>query len=228
MTDCFYTPLERTWYGTNGLKDGAADALQLIKQAMRGRDWDFVIQTLTKHPSFANAIFPLDREQSTLLHAAVKWNAPPAFVEGLVQLGLPRSVRDIHGRQAYEVAAARGHEQLVPLLLPKPVIEVDEQELARIGKLFHGLLRSFMVVFEPPSPTWLPQLSILTEAEQVRVWFPISGMAGGCRFWLEKTKVEPALLIESWSRLSDSRATLHRISPWEIVIVREKLLSIER
>lgn len=203
------------------MNDDSIEESEAIESALRKNNWLAVVEVLQACPSIGNAIFPKNRGQSTLLHVAAERNAPPDFVAELVRLGVFRTVKDAYGRQPHQIAKRNGFEELAWPLQPELAVELDPDCLGLIQEMFHGLLRTFMRAYHTPVQLRLPQLSILLEVQDVRVWFPIPGMAGGCNFWLEKEESEYALHAESWCRICGGSGMHHRITPTEIVLIEE-------
>ena len=78
-----------------------------------------------------------------------------------------------------------------------------------------------MLVFKVSLQMRLPQLSVLTEGYDLAVWFPIPGMYGGFHFWLDNWDGNAVLISESWCRIS-GEVMRHRITPFEVVLVKEE------
>jgi hypothetical protein len=214
----------RTWYGAISLKGMNYDLLsesKAIDQALAAGDWPSVIQVLGGCPDLVNAVFPKNRKQSTLLHMAAVGEASPYFVEELLRLGAFRTVKDASGLQAVEIAERTGAEHLLTLLRPETNRNLEPDRLSFIQEMFHGFLRTFMLAYKTPVPLRLPQLSIFTEVDQLRVWFPIPMMAGGCNFWIEEEERKSVLHAQTWCRISGGSGMHHQITPFEITLIEE-------
>ena len=58
----------------------------------------------------------------------------------------------------------------------------------------------------------LPQLEMLLELDGYSVWFPIIGMYGGFRYWLENDSSGPALLAYNECRVVGGSEQMHKIT----------------
>jgi hypothetical protein len=214
----------RTWYGAislKGMNDHLLSESKAIDQALAASDWPSVIQVLEGCPDLVNAVFPKNRRQSTLLHMAAAGEVSAYFVEQLLRLGAFRTVRDASGLQAVEIVERTGADHLLTLLKPEINRNLEPERISFIQEMFHGFLRTFMLAYKTPVPLRLPQLSVFTEVDQLRVWFPIPMMAGGCSFWIEEEKSQSVLHAETWCRICSGSGMHHRITPFEITLLEE-------
>jgi hypothetical protein len=214
----------RTWYGAISLKGMNYHLLsesKAIDQALAAGDWPSVIRVLEGSSDLVNAVFPKNRKQSTLLHMAAVGEASPYIVEELLRLGAFRTVKDASGLQAVEIAERAGADYLLTLLKPETNRNLEPERLSFIQEMFHGFLRTFMLAYKTPVPLRLPQLSVFTEVDRLRVWFPIPMMAGGCNFWIEEEERQSVLHAETWCRICDGSGMHHRITPFEITVIEE-------
>ena len=94
----------RTWYGALSATGMTYQDLfpesEAIDRALSQNDWHAVIQELEKCTDLVNAVFPRNRQQSTLLHVAAERHVPVSCVEHLLHLGAFRTIRNASGRQA--------------------------------------------------------------------------------------------------------------------------------
>jgi len=56
------------------------------------------------------------------------------------------------------------------------------------------------------------ELPELTGSEQLEKWFPVPGMCGGFKYWLEGEGDEAKLVTESWSRTTEGSGQRHEIT----------------
>jgi len=214
----------KTWYGALSAKGMNSELLEESKEielALKHDDWGRVMYVLQTNPDLVNAVFPKNKEQFTLLHLAARRRAPIVYVEDLVRLGAFRTIKDASGLQALAVAERVWAEHLFSVLRPKVARAIDPERLSFIQEMFHGFLRTFMLAYKTPVPLRLPQLSIFTEVDQLRVWIPIPMMAGGCHFWVEEEGNEFVLHAETWCRICGGSGMHHRITPFEITLLEE-------
>lgn len=59
----------------------------------------------------------------------------------------------------------------------------------------------------------LPELGPVTEYERATFWFPVPGMSGGFKYWLEADGAEPKLVSESWCRAVEGSGERHEVTP---------------
>jgi hypothetical protein len=192
-----------------------------IARAVAADDWAAMMPLLSEYPDLVNMTLRRDRSWSTLLHWAAANDAPEEFVRELTRLGAFRSVRDPAGKRAIDIVASKERQTLVELFDPKLEQTVSPEHLSFMQELFHGLIRAAMLGYHVSVPLRLPQLSILTERQDIAIWFPVPGMAGGFHFWLEKEEHSHVLLAESWSRIVGGSGMRHRITPFEVILLEE-------
>ena len=182
-------------------------------------DWSGLLAFLQRNRELVNSPLYNQRNWSTLLHQAVRLEAGQATVRDLIDLGALRTIRDSNGRRPVDAATNAQLLHLTALLKPKVKSKVDVRTLFMIQELFHGLTRATIRIFCSGQELWLPQLSILTEPGQAAIWFPIPGMYGGFRCWLDETGESPALIAESFCRIVDGSGRRHRITSNEVILV---------
>lgn len=220
-------PVERTtrqWNGAltiAGMNGKLVSEWERVSGAVKEGNMSVVMSLLHENPDLVNAVYRKGRSWFTLLHWAAAIDAPKEFVGDLIDLGAFRTVRDSSGQRPADVAARRGLVILYDILEPKVIEHGEEERLALIQELFHGLVRAAMVAYKVRKPLRLPQLSVLTELPSSALWFPIPGMAGGFHFWLEHNTNGSALIAESWCRICGGSGMRHRITPFEILLQEE-------
>jgi hypothetical protein len=212
----------RHWDGVIRGKPGEPFAEKdRIQAALDGADWAGFLRLLRDNPKLVNAVLPKRNAWCHVLHQATRCHAPAGLIDELVGLGAFRTITDSAGRQPVDLAKKEGFGDLVASLRPAIEYPVEPERLARIQELFHGLIRSVMLVFKVSLQMRLPQLSVLTEGYDLAVWFPIPGMYGGFHFWLDTWDGNAVLISESWCRIS-GEVMCHRITPFEVVLVKEE------
>ena len=220
MAESFERP-GKEWNGVPGTKQELTDLRRELAAGVERGDWTGYFSRPAGNPRPVNLAF-LDRGAwSTLLHEAVRLNAPSEFVRELVRLGAFRTVKDSQGLRPVDLASKKGFVHLVEPLEPRSGPPAHSNRLEHMQELFHGLIRSTLLTYNVRETLWLPQLSILAESSADSIWFPIPGMYGGFHFWLEGTDRSSALVAESWSRVVGGSGMRHRITPVEVVLEEE-------
>ena len=153
----------------------------------------------------------------TPLHQAAWLGAPESVVTELIELGASRRLPTGDGRTAHDIAAAGGHERLLPLLEPTVRNPTPDHVLARLDRglvgLIEGRIRPDLTVRVRPLPT-----ALLTELEPgTTVWFPIPGMYGGFAVRLEMSYLE----VQSWSRVVGGSGQAHVVTAEGVTLVAE-------
>lgn len=90
---------------------------------------------------------------------------------------------------------------------------VDCKVLNKLETQLHALMRERAGRFIAPQELQLPTLKArsLPTAEHP-VWFPVPGMFGGFKYWLESTEEPVRLLCDSWSRVVEDSEQRHEIT----------------
>jgi hypothetical protein len=90
--------------------------------------------------------------------------------------------------------------------------QVSYETLCAIQAHFHAVIRgrAAMLIDEHNLP--LPELAPLLNAKQPDAWFPIPGMYGGFRYWLEGDGPGTRLVTESWCRVAGGSGQRHVIT----------------
>lgn len=189
-----------------------------LADAARDAQWDQVMRLLRDEKGLTPDHWRVGGSSwFTPLHQAAWSGAPAGVVEDLVTLGASRTLTTSDGRTARDIAAATGHDALLPLLEPDPrnptgrdVLSALDEHLAR---LVEERIRPQLAVRLRPLQT-----AILTELERgSRVWFPIPGMYGGFSIALMRNYLE----VESWSRVVGGSGQAHVITAEGAVLVDE-------
>lgn len=220
MAESFERP-SKEWNGVPGTKQELSDLRRELAAGVERADWTGYFSTPAGNPRQVNLAYRDRGSWSTLLHEAVRLNAPLEFVRELVRLGAFRTVKNSQGLRPVDLASEKGFVHLVETLEPGPGQPVNSNRLEHIQELFHGLIRSTMLIYNVRATLWLPQLSILTEPSADSIWFPVPGMYGGFHFWLDETDGSTALIAESWCRVAGGSGMRHRITPVQVLLEEE-------
>lgn len=85
--------------------------------------------------------------------------------------------------------------------------------LSAIQERFHALILERAVELQATTKLKLPELSVESTCEDAAEWFPVPGMYGGFKYWLQGEGKNPKLVIESWSRIVFGSGRRHEIYP---------------
>lgn len=183
-----------------------------LADAARDYDWKRMIEILEKDPSLINVTRLEGSTGYTPLHRCAHGGAPAEIVQKLLNLGAWRTLRTDDGKTALEIATNRGNVHLIPVLEPVLVHQVPEETLEAIQAYFHKVISDRAQFLLDGKSYRLPQVSVLLEMENPRMWCPIPGMYGGFLFWLGDTGTDAKLVSESWCRVAGGSGQRHKVS----------------
>ena len=123
-----------------------------LADAARGGNWKRVLATIRENPAWVNAARPGGSSAFTPLHQAAYNGAPPHVVEALLDAGAWRLLRAASGELPVDIAAKRGHRQLLELLTPRPTAPVDPEELRVMEVYLHASVNARFGDLEQFSP----------------------------------------------------------------------------
>jgi len=213
------------WYGNPPLEELSVESLaerNNVATLAKSGHWTELSGFLKNNPSLVNSIRPGGHSWFTPLHQVAYNNAPRAVVLELIQLGAFRTLRNSSGERPVDIARNKGFNDCTDLLEPEVRRPVNSLQLASIQELFHGLVRAVSIQNRVAMILRLPELSVLTEFDDLKLWIPISGMYGGFNIWLEpRNDHHAALITESWCRVVDGSGMRHRITPTQVVLLEE-------
>jgi hypothetical protein len=184
---------------------------QRVADAAHGYNWSRLLTTLAEHPELVNSTRPGSGSRFAPLHQAAYGKAPIEVVERLLALGAWRTLRNARGERPVDVAARRGHRQIMPVLEPVLKRQVPLGILLKIQEHFHAVIRECAGGFIEGHALRLPELEPLLEMDYPSVEFDIPGMMGGFSYELVKTGVEAKLFTKCCSRF-DGRLLMHEIT----------------
>jgi hypothetical protein len=208
MSDIVWDGVTRTgWLGPE--HEALREALGKLRVA---GEWDAVIKMVRMDRSLANAITLDDDRHRAPLHDVALAGAPRVVARVLVRLGAWRTLRDANGDRPLDVADRAGHVDLLHVLEPTLRHGPDAEVLAEIEAQFHVLIRSRAAVQVDEHGLRLPQLSVLRELAEPKMYFPVPGAAGGFSYWLDHIAQASVLVSESWSRTVADSGQRHIVS----------------
>ena len=94
-------------------------------------------------------------------------------------------------------------------------------DLQRITAHFHDIIRQRAGRLIEEQRLELPTLASVPDSEGGAAWFPVPGMYGGFKYWLENRTDSPELICESWCRVVDGSGQRHRITVAGAELVEE-------
>lgn len=161
-------------------------------------------------PALANAVRPGEETGFALLHHVAHAGATSSVAMTLIAHGAWRTLRDAKGDRPLDVARARGHGHLEPVLRPVLLQRVPPSTLTAIERHFHVVIRGIVGELEQEAGLRLPRLEPMLERFGAW-WFPVPGMYGGFRYQLIREGPDAALLSESWCRIVDGSEQRYEI-----------------
>ncbi|MFD8597846.1 ankyrin repeat domain-containing protein [Kitasatospora sp. NPDC059646] len=185
--------------------DEVADA------AYRG-DWPALVAVVEKSPGLANTRRTGGRSGWAPLHQAAWHGAPPEVVRQLLRAGAWRTLRAADGERPVDVAVRLERHELVGLLEPAPLRPLADRSLRAMEEYLHALVRIRTADFGVKLALNLPQISVLTELPEGKVWFPVPGMYGGFSIALEDAETSPRLSVSSHCRVAGYSGQTHHIT----------------
>jgi hypothetical protein len=99
--------------------------------------------------------------------------------------------------------------------------QVPEATLRAIQQHFHEVIRGRAAELIDEQGLELPDLSPLLSTDESEAWFPIPGMYGGFRYWLEGEGETAKLITESWCRVVGGSGQRHEITAQGSRLVEE-------
>lgn len=183
--------------------------------------WDTVFEILEENPHFINATRLGGHSLYTPLHQAAHGGASISVVQRLVGCGAFRSLRNAKGERPVDIAKRIGHGEIARALAPDVHHEVQSTALRDLQDCFHGVIRERANQLVEEHSLRLPELEVLTELAEPRMWFAVPGMYGGFHFWLEVEEGGPVLISESWCRVSEGSGQRHEIRNGSAQLVDE-------
>lgn len=171
-----------------------------------------------------NQFWPGDGTLSTVLHRAAELDAPDVVVQGLLDRGALRSLRNAEGLTAYEVAANAGQAPSRLQLLTPPPSPFGAEELIRLDAVVAEVIDHYIQPLfgghDLRRILRYPPVEVLHEPPGQELWMQVPGMMGGFRMTLRGSHVE---LLGGYRRFDESavHVTTHGFvvttSGWELV-----------
>ncbi|MEO0539195.1 MAG: ankyrin repeat domain-containing protein [Cyanobacteria bacterium P01_A01_bin.123] len=183
-----------------------------LADAARDYSWPRLLELLAENPSWVNTTRLGGQSGFTPLHQAAHGNAPVDVVQKLLELGAWRTLPTSSGERAVDIAQAQGHTNLVPLLEPVYVHTVPAETLQAIQTHFHQVIVGRAKNLLKEAGFRLPELAVLLELPEPKMYCPIPGMYGGFSYWLAETGPNAKLVSESWCRVVGGSGQRHEVT----------------
>ena len=99
--------------------------------------------------------------------------------------------------------------------------EPERNELAAIEANFHAVMRGRAAKLIEQHGLTLPRLDTAILGEAKAAWFPIPGMTGGFKYWLERRGRALVLITESWCRVVGGSGERHEVTDHGATLVED-------
>jgi hypothetical protein len=192
-----------------------------LADAAKQYNWKKTLEVLDERPDLINVTRPGGRSLYTPFHQAAHGNAPIEVVQKMLQMGVWRTLRNANDERAVDIARKKKHQHLVQLLEPAYKTHLPPETLQKIQNHFHEIIVNRIGDLVQKSGLRLPELEVLLEIEEPRMWFPVPGMYGGFSYWLDGEGKNAKLISESWCRVVGGSGQRHEITSKEGKLVDE-------
>lgn len=146
-----------------------------LANATRDGNWQRVLTILSSRDqrSWVNAVRLDGKKRYAPLHQAAWHGAPTDIVQGLLEHGAWRTLRNSAGERPTDIAAGRGHHHLARVLEPEVKHHVPGDVLADLQRNLYALI----IRYDKTAPycVRLPQLEVLTELDPPAYWIRVTG-----------------------------------------------------
>lgn len=188
-----------------------------LAEAAHAGAWPEVFDQVRESPAIVNSTRLGGRSGFAALHQAAWHGAGTDVVEKLVAFGAWRTLRDRSGRRPFDIAEAGAHRHLLAHLRPVPARRVAPATLRALEIGLHAVIRGRVDDLVERSQLVLPQVEVLTELAEPRLWFAVPGMYGGFDIKLDGAE----LSVSSSCRVVGGSGQEHRITATGSTLVAE-------
>jgi hypothetical protein len=185
---------------------------QKLAESAKQYQWEEVLALLTENPELVNTSRPGGRSLYAPLHQAAHGGAPVEVVQGLLDFGAWRSLRNAKNERPLDIARRCGHDHLLGILQPEYRRHVPQEILKEIQSRFHEVIRERAGHLVEQYSLRLPELEPLLEMENPKAWFPVPDMFGGFSYRLEGEGQSAKLISSSWCRIVEGSGQRHEIT----------------
>jgi hypothetical protein len=202
------------WDGTTKsetIREEKAAVRHKLADKAKEYDWQKVFEILGQYRSLINTTRPDGQSLYAPLHQAAYGNASVEIVQKMINMGAWRTLKNADGERAVDIAQRKKYLEIGQLLQPIYKVKVPSEILKAIESRFHEIIldRAGDLIYK--ASVRLPDLEILLEIEEPKMWFPIPGMYGGFSYWLDIKGQNIKLISESWSRIIEGSGQRHEI-----------------
>jgi len=95
--------------------------------------------------------------------------------------------------------------------------------ILQIEANFHSLIKDRLIELIDDVKVALPSIESAVASPYERQMFAVPAMYGGFSYWLEDDRIEPSLLVESWSRTVKGSGQLHRVTVDGVYLIEDEL-----
>ena len=201
------------------LAEGEALLRHRIANAAKSYDWPSLMQLLASNSGLINCCRPGGKSLYSPLHQAAHGAAPRSVVSTMIELGAWRTLCNSYGERPVDIAEVRGSIHLIDLLQPVLKRAVPTRILLKIQDYFHDVIKERAGKLVSLRQMRLPELSPLLEFDKPQMWFPVPGMYGGFKFFLQGEGPSVRLVSESWCRVVEGSEQRHEINSRGITLV---------
>lgn len=184
------------------------EILNALADTARNGDWTSLIDLLLRQLRLCpNDWCPDDPSFDTIMHRAARWGAPVDVIEQLIKLGGWRNIKNAQGERPIDIARRLHHDHLLSVLEPELVFDIPVETISALQSHFHNLIKKVIVDDgiddEVKLVQVMPDLNVLLEQKDLKMWFEIHKMYGGFRYCLDPAKEKICLRVTCWSRVAD-------------------------
>ncbi|WP_067522652.1 hypothetical protein [Endozoicomonas ascidiicola] len=89
----------------------------------------------------------------------------------------------------------------------------SNESLKKLQKNFHSVIMERVGDLINQNAIELPTLEMIAASDDTEAWFPVNGMYGGFKYWIERNdNCEIQLISESWCRVMGGSGQRHHIT----------------
>jgi hypothetical protein len=208
------------WWGIrdrHAVRPAVVEDFDAVADAARSGRWDRLFEliddgarTAGLAAGMANAVRVGGLSGYAPLHQVAWHGAAVEVARELIGRGAWRTLRCSAGSTPRDIAEARGHEHLLPVLTSEPVHEVAAARLDQLEHILHAVIVGRVRDFGLDIRLRLPQLGPLTEVDS-EMWMAVPGMYGGFEISLVGSGAETELSVASWCRIAGGSGQRHRV-----------------
>jgi hypothetical protein len=204
------------------LPDATVTAGHRLADAAKTADWPKVIKLLDEEQVLVPHQWrPGGKAWFTVLHQAAWHGSAPEVIDTLIKRGALRTLRDIKGRTAFDVAAEHDQPYALRKMLKPPPSPLSPERIdkinAHLAELIHTRISRLLAGRTPRNALRYPSVEILHELPQWSLWFPIPDMHGGFHIELRYRYLE----VFSWNLEPGGTLQMHVVTHEGAILLSE-------